>query len=452
MLTSTSSVIIVLVLLLSIFYQGIPAFSALPKGEINANVNNIDTMLSSADLDAEAVENLNSRKEEIAKQLSSLDIPDDLISDSDNPDSDKNPLDELTEISSRLSSTDLEYEEFYRLTSRKQKLVMSLSVLDEANSVPLEKLASELQDINTKLAGAGLDAAEVQSLKTQKEEMGELEQTIDNSFFSKVPAPGARRAGIGPALMGSIWVCIGCTVFFLPLGVGTAIFLEEFKPKNKVLRWLTDPLQLNINNLAGVPSIVYGILGLTVFATMFGFFGSPNEPFFELGTKFKRQYVTEGMQVVFIPVTSRDEVPTLSDGMAAYKSDGSEIQLNVIGDDDDFPEDDATLNVSVFSDSEGGVVADNSWYSFRLPFGRSVLAASLTLMLVILPVVIISTQEALRAVPSSLRQGAQGLGCTPWQTVSNVTLPAAIPGIMTCLLYTSPSPRDRQKSRMPSSA
>ena len=122
------------------------------------------------------------------------------------------------------------------------------------------------------------------------------------------------------------------------------------------------------------------------------------------------------MQVVFIPVANRDEEPTLTNGMAAWKSDGSKVKLNIIGDDDDFPEDDATLAVSLLSDSDGGVVADNAWYSFRLPFGRSVLAASMTLMLVILPVVIISTQEALRAVPTSLRQGAQGLGCTPWQT------------------------------------
>ena len=71
------------------------------------------------------------------------------------------------------------------------------------------------------------------------------------------------------------------------------------------------------------------------------------------------------------------------------------------------------------------------WYYFQLPFGRSVLAASLTLMLVILPVIIIASQEALRAVPSSLRECALGLGSTPWQVVRNVTLPAAIPSIMT---------------------
>ncbi len=303
---------------------------------------------------------------------------------------------------------------------------------------PQDDIVAELSEIESKLADVVPDSSEARALTAREEELQKLQATINKSFLSKPPAPGSREAGIGPALMGSIWVCVGCSVFFLPLGVGTAVFLEEFKPRNKFLRWLSDMLQLNISNLAGVPSIVYGILGMTVFATMFGLFGSPNDPFFELGTKFKRQYVTEGMQVVFVPVSERDEVPTLSNGMTALKSDGTEVKLNIIGDDDEFPEDDETLNVSLLSDSEGGVVAENAWYSFRLPFGRSVLAASMTLMLVILPVVIISTQEALRAVPTSLRQGAQGLGCTPWQTVRNVTLPAAIPGIMTgCILSMS---------------
>ena len=256
-------------------------------------------------------------------------------------------------------------------------------------------------------------------------------EKVSRSFLSKPPAPEATEAGIGPALMGSIWVCIGCAMFFLPLGVATAVYLEEFKPRNKILRWFTGVLQLNISNLAGVPSIVYGILGLTAFASMFGIFGSPNDPTLEIGTKFTRQYLTEGMEVVLLPVAGRDEIPALVDGMEASNSSGETVVLNIISPDDDFPEDDETLARSLLSDAEGGIVADNAWYSFRLPFGRSVLAASLTLMLVILPVVIIASQEALRAVPSSLRQGAQGLGCTPWQVVRHVTLPAAIPGIMT---------------------
>ena len=80
---------------------------------------------------------------------------------------------------------------------------------------------------------------------------------------------------------------------------------------------------------------------------------------------------------------------------------------------------------------EPGRVRRDAWYYFRLPFGRSVLAGGLTLMLVILPIIIIASQESLRAVPDSLREGALGMGATPWQVVRNVTLPAAIPGIMT---------------------
>ena len=179
---------------------------------------------------------------------------------------------------------------------------------------------------------------------------GTLEWSFITNFASRKPA----EAGIRAPLMGSIWVCTICGLVALPLGVGTAIFLEEFSRKSRFTRIV----QTNIMNLAGVPSIVYGILGLTAFARMFGAFG-----------------------------TNTDEAITF----------GSE---------------------------------ESFWY-LRIPFGSSVLAGGLTLMLVILPVVIIATQEALRAVPSSLRSGAMALGATPWQTVWGITLPAAVPGIMT---------------------
>lgn len=177
-------------------------------------------------------------------------------------------------------------------------------------------------------------------------------------FLIQPPSRRPDRAGIYPALIGSIWVCATCAVFALPVGVGTAILLEEYKPKHPALRKLHDIIQLNITNLAGVPSIVYGILGMTVFVQMFGLFGSALEPRFTIGT----------------------------------------------------PED---------------------WYYLQLPFGRGVLAGALTLMLVVLPIVIISAQEALRAVPNSLRNGVLALGATKWQMVAKMTLPAAIPGIMT---------------------
>lgn len=181
---------------------------------------------------------------------------------------------------------------------------------------------------------------------------------LDWSFLKQVPSRRAEKAGIGPAMWGTIWVCVMCALIALPLGVGTAIFLEEFRPKRGWLLKLHAFVQLNISNLAGVPSIVYGILGLTVFVQLFGLMGNLNEPGFTLGTR-------------------------------------------------------------------------EDWYYFQLPLGRGVLAGALTLMLVVLPVIIIASQEALRAVPDSLREGALAAGATKWQMVRRMTLPAAIPGIMT---------------------
>ncbi len=171
-------------------------------------------------------------------------------------------------------------------------------------------------------------------------------------FFTEYTSRKAHNAGIRAPLVGSIWVCAICAAAALPIGVGTAIYMEEFAPKNR----FTNFIQTNIRNLSGVPSIVYGILGLTAFARLFGAFGA-DEPW-------------------------------------------------SLGDPETF------------------------WY-IQLPLGSGVLAGGLTLMLVILPIIIIASQEAFRAVPNSLRQASLALGSTKWQTVWNVTLPAAIPMIMT---------------------
>jgi phosphate transport system permease protein len=178
--------------------------------------------------------------------------------------------------------------------------------------------------------------------------------TLDADFVTQRASRKPDNAGILVPLWGSVWVCAICGLVALPLGVGTAIYLEEFARRTRFTRFI----QTNILNLAGVPSIVYGILGLTAFARMFGAFGT-------------------GVDA----------------GVAFGNPDGL--------------------------------------FYFRLPFGSSVLAGGLTLMLVILPIVIISTQEALRAIPPSLRSGALALGATTWQTVWGMTLPAAVPGIMT---------------------
>jgi phosphate transport system permease protein len=149
-------------------------------------------------------------------------------------------------------------------------------------------------------------------------------------FLTHFPSRIPERAGIKSAVLGSLWMMVLTAGISFPLGVGAAIYLEEYSPRN----WITRLLQTNISNLAGVPSIVYGILGLAIFVRFFG-------------------------------------------------------------------------------------------------FGRSVLAGAATLALLVLPVVIIAAQEALKAVPNSLREASYGVGATKWQTIRHQVLPVALPGILT---------------------
>lgn len=160
---------------------------------------------------------------------------------------------------------------------------------------------------------------------------------LDLKFLTSFPSRTASKAGIKSALVGSLWVILLTGLFSFPLGVGTAIYLEEYAKKN----WFNKLLQINISNLAGIPSIVYGMLGLSVFVK-------------------------------------------------------------------------------------------------GLRFGTSILSGSLTLTLLILPVIIISSQEAIKSVPDTLRQGSLALGVTKWQTVTGVVLPYSLPGILTgCILAIS---------------
>lgn len=229
---------------------------------------------------------------------------------------------------------------------------------DEAGKLDWRAIAAEkgLAD------GAALAAADWTALANDVTMPGAgriratLGATAIGRFVTSPPSRSAERAGIGPALAGTAWICGVCALLALPLGVGTAIFLEEYRPHGRLARRIHGVIQLNIANLAGVPSIVYGIIGLTAFVQMWSL--SPSTPSWTIGT----------------------------------------------------PE---------------------RWYYLQVPFGRGVLAGGMTLMLVILPIVIIATQEAIRAVPDSLRQGSLALGATRWQTIRGMTLPAAIPGIMT---------------------
>ncbi|WP_437191503.1 PstA family ABC transporter permease [Planctomicrobium sp. SH527] len=171
------------------------------------------------------------------------------------------------------------------------------------------------------------------------------------------------KAGMLSGILGTAWV-IGLTIIFaVPIGIGAAIYLEEYAADNRLNRFI----RLNLANLAGVPSIVYGILGLTVFVRMFGLFG-PNG--------WIHQWTGWNLEGFF------------------------------------------------WSEHFGQ-------YLIPLPFGRVVISGALTLSLLILPIIIIASQEALRAIPSSLRHASLALGATRWQTIRHQTLPAAVPGIMT---------------------
>jgi phosphate transport system permease protein len=171
----------------------------------------------------------------------------------------------------------------------------------------------------------------------------EFRSWLTPQFLITPMSSKAEFAGVRTAILGSLWLVGIAILFALPIGTGAAIYLQEYAPKN----WLTSIIQTNINNLAGVPSIVYGMLGLAVFVR------------------------------VMEPLTSG----------------------------------------SMF-----GVTDSN---------GRTVFAAGLTMGILVLPLIIINAQEAIKAVPDSLRQAAFGVGATRWQTVWHHVLPNALPGILT---------------------
>jgi phosphate transport system permease protein len=153
---------------------------------------------------------------------------------------------------------------------------------------------------------------------------------INGDFFTNYTSRIPSRAGIRAPLLGSLWI-IGLTaVIAIPVGIGTAIYLEEYTEKSK----LKSLIQLNISNLAGVPSIVYGILGLGAFVVFLG-------------------------------------------------------------------------------------------------LGRSIISGALTLSLLILPVIIVSSQEALKSVPKDLKAAGYALGLSKWQVITGVTLPYAMPSVLT---------------------
>jgi phosphate transport system permease protein len=171
---------------------------------------------------------------------------------------------------------------------------------------------------------------------------------LSTDFITSPQSSKAELAGVRTAFLGTLWVIAITMIVAFPVGVGAAIYLEEYADHNK---WYNRLIQTNINNLAGVPSIIYGMLGLAVFVR------------------------------ALEPITSG----------------------------------------AAFGTVDAGTTAN----------GRTERSAGLTLALLILPIIIISAQESVRAVPNSLRNASYGLGATKWQTIWNHVLPNALPGILT---------------------
>lgn len=169
---------------------------------------------------------------------------------------------------------------------------------------------------------------------------------VSMDFIQSPQSSQPLAAGVRTAILGSLWTIAITILFAFPIGVGAAIYLEEYASDT----WINRMIRTNINNLAGVPSIIYGMLGLAIFVR------------------------------TLQPITS-----------------GAVFGLT----------DPTTAN------------------------GRTIISAGLTLALLILPLLIINAQEAIRAVPNSLRQASFGLGATKWQTVWHHVLPNALSGILT---------------------
>ena len=160
------------------------------------------------------------------------------------------------------------------------------------------------------------------------------------SFFTSDLSRIPEQAGIAQALFGSAALAVVVVLVAFPLGITTAVYLEEYAPDNKFMTLV----RLNIRNLAGVPSVVYGLLGLAIFVKLLG------------------------------------------------------------------------------TDMAGGT---------GITGGRTIISGGLTLSVLVLPIVVITSSEALRAVPASLREGAYGVGATKWEVTKKLVLPNALPGILT---------------------
>lgn len=311
--------------------------------------------------------------------------------------------------------------------------------------------------------------AEIERQVTESDRMrgGQLEfrSWISLDFVTSSVSSSATTAGLRTALIGSFLIISITAVSALIVGIAAAVYLEEYASDN----WLNNLIEINIRNLAAIPSIIYGMLGLAVLAQALAVFTGGYAFGVNLPAQSADQVVSYVDTAFGLPALSSDERKLLQERAASVRSDYaafvnfivSNIQTDAIDEttkealvrqflDYRVPsiaslarystpslDDTRQSLVGIIPDgilSEIGLesLAENLrvYGTFNIN-GRTVLSAGLTLGLLILPVIIVNAQEALRAVPPSIREASYGLGATRWQTTARQVLPAALPGIMT---------------------
>ncbi len=192
------------------------------------------------------------------------------------------------------------------------------------------------------------------------------------NFLTHYPEGEAALAGLAPALWGTIWVCVVCALVALPIGVATAISLEEFKPRNAWLARGHGFFHLNISTLAGVPSVVYGILGLTLFVSMGGLFGSVHQPLIEVGVEYFDQFLSAGKQTLLIPIQDLAQPPTVvTQGMKAMTVDGQWVEVFVAASRHKLPKDASSLQYALIEGRQAGRITKPTFYHFAFRWAEA---------------------------------------------------------------------------------
>ena len=292
---------------------------------------------------------------------------------------------------------------------------------------------------------------------------------LQGKFLSTPMSSTPALAGVRTALIGSIGLMIVVVAVALPIGVGAAIYLEEYAHHGFINRLI----ETNVRNLAGVPSIIYGMLGLAIFVRALAPFTSgmifhynfdaPTvdtvieriAPAFDGAISYQDGLIHSDSALVDVATVERivatflfygspsltmhgnSDLQELTDSLAealdiavytapARADEQYDIELRGAYFRFDVAAD-AAISAETFDELMASLARINSF----APNGRTLISAGLTLVLLILPIIIINAQEAIRAVPYTIREASYGLGATRWQTIWRQVLPAALPGIMT---------------------